>query len=172
MSLRGHHQLTNSLVETASFLVVRLGGHRLALPADGVRGVLTQAEAGQGDSVRAVGMTYDGIDLAGRLSVAADLSGPAMRTVLYSNGHSHGAIRVAEVVGLSDIDRKQCFPLPAQFQREERDWFAGFMLYQDHLVLILNPFWMLGELAEVVSGTLGHAEPVALTAPAAVGGPC
>ncbi len=46
MSLRGRQNSTNMLVETASFLVVRLGLSYLALPATGVRGVLTQEEAG------------------------------------------------------------------------------------------------------------------------------
>lgn len=172
MSLRGHHHLTNSLVESASFLVVRLGGNYLALPAEGIRGVLTQEEAGNEEAVRAVGTRYELVDLARRLSVCADLSGPEMRMVLYSNRHSHGAIRVEEVVGLTDVARKNCLPLPAQFQRDERNWFGGFLVYQDHLVLIVNPSWMLGELAEVVSGALGRAEQIAVSASAAVGGSC
>jgi len=71
MSLRGRHNSTNMLVETASFLVVRLGGSYMALPADGVRGVLTQAEAGNEQAVTAAGTVYQPVDLAQRLSVAA-----------------------------------------------------------------------------------------------------
>jgi chemotaxis signal transduction protein len=160
------------LMETASFLVVRLGRSYVALPADGVRGVLTQEEAGKEQSVTMAGTIYKPVDLAQRLSVVADLSGLEMRTVLYSNCHSQGAIRVEQVVGLTDVERKDCFPLPPQFQCDERNWFAGMMLYQDQLVLILNPSWALGELADVVPASVGQSEQVAAAAPAAVGGSC
>ena len=172
MSLRGHHNLTNILLETASFLVVRLGSNYLALPASGVRGVLTNEEVGHEQAVTAMGTTYPSVDLAQRLSVVADLSSLDMRTVLYSNGHCQGAIRVEQVVGLTDVERKDCFPLPSQFQRDERIWFAGMMLYQDHLVLILNPSWALGESADVVTASVGQAEQMIVATSAAVGGPC
>ncbi|MDE3218487.1 MAG: hypothetical protein KGO23_03825, partial [Nitrospirota bacterium] len=97
MSLRGHHNSSNMLVETAGFLVVRLGASYLALPANGVRGVLTQEEAGDEQAVTASGTIYQLVDLAQRLALVADLSGIEMRTVLYSTGHSHGAIRVEQV---------------------------------------------------------------------------
>ena len=167
MSLRGRQNSTNMLVETASFLVVRLGGSYVALPADGVRGVLTQEEA-----VPAAGTVYHPVELAQRLSVVADFSGLEMRTVLYSNGRSHGAIRVEQVVGLTDVERKDCLPLPPQFQCDERNWFAGMMLYQDQLVLILNPSWALGELADVVPVSVGQAELMITATPAAAGGSC
>ena len=172
MSLRGHHNSTSTLVETASFLVVRLGGGYFALPADGVRGVLTQEEAGNEEAVTATGTVYRLVDLAQRLSVVTDLSGLEMRTVLYSSGHSHGAIRVEQVVGLTDLERKDCFPLPPQFQCDERNWFGGMMLYQDQLVLIVNPAWALGELAEVVPASVGRVDRMIAVTPAAVGGSC
>jgi chemotaxis protein histidine kinase CheA len=160
------------LMETAGFLVVRLGGSYLALPADGVRGVLTQEEAGKEQAVTMAGTIYQPMELAQRLSVVADLSGLEMRTVLYSNGRSQGAIRVEQVVGLTDVERKDCFPLPPQFQCDERNWFAGMMLYQDQLVLILNPSWVLGELAGVVPASVGLAEQMIAATPAAIGGSC
>jgi chemotaxis signal transduction protein len=172
MSLRGHHHSTNVLVETASFLVIRLGVSYVALPADGVRGVLTREETGNEQAVTAAGTVYQPVDLAQRLSVLADLSGLAMRTVLYANGRSQGAIRVEQVVGLTDVRRKDCLPLPPQFQRDERNWFAGMMLYQDQLVLILNPSWALGELATGVPASVGQAELMISAIPAAVGGSC
>jgi chemotaxis signal transduction protein len=150
MSLRACHNSTNILAETASFLVVRFGSSYVALPADGVRGVLTLDEAGHEQAVTAAGTIYQPVDLAQRLSVVADLSGLETRTVLYSTGHSHGAIRVEQVMGLTDVERKDCLPLPPQFRCDERNWFGGMMLYQDQLVLILNPSWALGELADVV----------------------
>jgi len=172
MSLRGHHNSTNMLVETASFLVVRLGVSYVALPADGVRGVLTREETGNEQAVTVAGTIYQPVDLAQRLSVVTDLSGLEMRTVLYSNGHSYGAIRVEQVVALTDVERKDCLPLPLQFQCDERNWFGGMMLYQDQLVLLVNPSWVLGELAEVVLASVGQAEQMVAATPAAVGESC
>ena len=172
MSLRGHLTSTNVHAETASFLVVRLGGIYLALPADGVHGVLTPEEAGHEQAVTAAGTLYPPVDLAHLLSVVADLSGIEVRTVLYSNGHSHGAIRVEQVVGLTDVERKDCLPLPPQFRCDERRWFGGMMLYEDLLVLIVNPAWALGELAEVVSVAEREASQLVTSGPFTVGGSC
>ena len=172
MSLRGRHNSTNMLAETASFLVVRMGVSYLALPAVGVHGVLTKEEAGDEQAVTAAGTIYRPVDLARRLSVVADLSSLQMRTVLYSNSHCQGAIRVEQVVGLTDVERKDCFPLPPQFRRDERIWFAGMMLYQDRLVMILNPSWVLGESGDVVPASVGQAEQTIAAIPAAVGGSC
>jgi chemotaxis protein histidine kinase CheA len=160
------------LVETASFLVVRLGATYLALPAAGVRGVLTQEEAGHEEAVTAAETVYQRVDLAQRLSVVADLSGLEMKTVLYSTGYSQGAIRVQQVVGLTDVERKDCLPLPAQFQCDERNWFGGMLLYQGELVLILNPSWVLGESSDVVTVPFGQAEQLIAATPTAVGESC
>ncbi|HEY6262220.1 MAG TPA: chemotaxis protein CheW [Nitrospiraceae bacterium] len=165
MTLRGRHNSTNVLVEMASFLVVRLGDSYLALPASGVRGVLTNEEVGHTEAVTVAGNTYEPIDLAQRLLVIADLSGLEMKTLLYSNGHSQAAIRVEQIVGLVDVERKDCFPLPAQFQRDEQQWFMGMMLYQDQLVLILNPAWVVGELDVGVPAFVGQTERIAATPP-------
>jgi len=172
MSLRGHHKSTKEFIETASFLVVRLGGSYLALPADGVHGVLTSEEAGHEQAVTAAGTLYQQVDLAHLLSVVADLSGLEVRTVLYSNGHSHGAIRVEQVVGLTDVERKNCLPLPPQFQCDERRWFDGVLLYGDLLVLIVNPAWMLEEVAEVESVAGRETAQLVTAGPLTVGGSC
>jgi hypothetical protein len=68
-------------------------------------------------------------------------------------------------VGLVDVERKDCFPLPAQFQRDEQQWFMGMMLYQDQLVLILNPAWIVGELDVGVPAFVGQTERIAATPP-------
>lgn len=149
MSLRGHHRSASIQDRTVSFLVVRLGPAYLALPSEGVRGVLTREEVGKDDSVTWVGMTYRPVDLAGLMAVSADFSGQDTRTVLYSNGHSHGSIRVEAVSGLMDVERADCLPLPPQFRREERQWFGGMVLHQGQVALIVNPSWVLGEPAEV-----------------------
>ena len=172
MSLRGHLQSANVLVETASFLVVRLGRSYLALSADGVRGVLTPEEVGHERAVTAAGTLYQPVDLAHLLSVVVDLSGLEVRTVLYSNGHSHGAIHVEQVVSLTDVERKNCLPLPPQFQCDERRWFGGMMLYEDLLVLIVNSAWALGELAEVVSVAVRETSQLVTAGPLTVGGSC
>jgi hypothetical protein len=116
--------------------------------------VLTREEVGEDDSVTWVGMTYRPVDLAGLMAVSADFSGQDTRTVLYSNGHSHGAIRVEDVIGLMDVERADCLPLPPQFRREERQWFGGMVLHQGHVALIVSPSWVLGELADVVGVAL------------------
>ena len=95
-----------------------------------------------------------------------------MMTVLYSAGYSQGAIRVEQVVGLTDVERKDCLPLPPQFQCDERNWFGGMILYQDLLVLILNPLWALGEASGGVPVSVGQAEQMVATTPTAVGEPC
>jgi hypothetical protein len=172
MSLRGHHNSTNLPVQTASFLIIRLGDTYLALPAEGIRGVLTQEEAGKEQAVNSAGTIYQSVDLAQRLSVVAHLSGLEFRTVLYSTGHFHSAIGVEQVVGLTDVERKDCLPLPTQFQRDERNWFQGMMLYQDQLVLILNPLWVLGESADHASAFVGQADQMVVATPAAIGGSC
>ena len=150
MSLRGHHKVTTAVVQTASLLVVRFGNQWCAVPSQGVRGVMTQQEAGSGGRVTFVGVTYEDVDLAGRFRAALDPSNPDMRIVLYSNGQTHGAIRVEEVIGMIEVERAECRPLPSHFQREERTWISGTTIYRDQLVLILSPEWVLGELGEVV----------------------
>ena len=155
MSLRGHHRTESTHEQGISFLVVRLGETRLALPADGVRGVLTPAEAGVGDSIKAVGITYQHLDLVGFLMISADFDTADTRVVLYSNGRSHAAVRVEQVFGLTEVEPVQCIPLPAHFRADERTWFSGMILRGEGLALIVNPTWLLGEVAEVVSMTPG-----------------
>lgn len=151
MSLRGHYKATTVGEQAASFLVVRFGRVYYALPSEGVRGVLTSDESGIDQTVLWVGVAYHEVNLAGLLGGRLDRSCQDMRTVLYSSRHSHGAMRVDEVIGLIDVDRSLCRTLPPQFRREERSWIAGTLLHQDHVVLILNPEWVLGELGEVVT---------------------
>ena len=150
MSLRGHHKVTTVLVQTASLLVVRFGNQWFALPSQGVRGVLTPQEAGRDGRVTFLGVTYEDLDLAGRVGAAFDLSNQEMRIVLYSNGQTNGAVRVEEVIGMIEVERAECRPLPSHFQKEERTWISGTTIYRDHLALILSADWVLGELGEIV----------------------
>lgn len=159
-------------MEVASFLVIRLGVNYFALSAAGVRGVLTQEEVSHDEAVTVSGTSYQLVDLSQRLSVVANLSGPERRTVLYSTGRSHGAIGVEQVVGLMEIERKDCVPLPPQFQSDERDWFRGMLLYQDQLVLILNLAWVMGEPSGIVSTPIRQAEQLVKTTSAMMGGVC
>ena len=148
--------MTTTVVQTASLLVVRFGKLWCAVPAQGVRGVLTPQEAGSGASVTNVGVTYQDVDLASRVGTPFDPSNPEMRVVLYSNGQTHGCVRVEEVIGMIEVERAECRPLPPHFQRDERTWISGTTIYRDHLVLILSPEWVLGELGEVVTDGIGR----------------
>lgn len=172
MSLRGRQNSTSAAVDTARLLVLRLGATYVALPAVGVHGILTRSEAAGGQAVTAAGVVYPPVDLAERLSLAADFSGMEMRTVLYSIGRSQGAITVEQVVGLADVERKDYLPLPPQFQRDERSWFGGMMLYRDRLVLILNPAWALGESADAGAVSMSQADRMSGATSAAIGGSC
>jgi chemotaxis signal transduction protein len=172
MSLRGRQNSTSTGVETARLLVLRLGETFVALPAVGVHGILTRSETISGQAVTVAGVVYPPADLAQRLSLVADFSGMEMRTVLYSTGRSLGAIPVEQVVGLVDVERKDCLPLPPQFQRDERNWFGGMMLYRNQLVLILNPGWALGESADAGVASMDQAGQMCGATSAAIGGPC
>jgi hypothetical protein len=132
-------------------LVVRFGSSFYALPSDGVRGVLTREEAGSSQAVIWVGTVYHDVNLSERLSATVDVSDAEVRTVLYATGHSRGAVRVNEVIGLIDAERDQCRPLPPHFHREERAWISGMLFFQERLALILNSEWVLGELGEEVA---------------------
>jgi hypothetical protein len=173
MALRGHYKATTVNVQSARFLVVRHGTGYCALPAEGVRGVLTPEEAGARKTIVQVGVTYHEIDLAGLLATKADTTSPDKRTVLFTNGHSHGAIRVDEVIGLFDVVREQCLPLPPHFQREERTWVLGLIVFRDReLALILNPEWVLGELGEVATAAIDGDARSGMTASMEVGKLC
>jgi hypothetical protein len=172
MSLRGGHNSENTRVEVASFLVIRLGVNYLALPADGVRGVLRQEEIGHEETVTAAGTVYQLVDIAQQLSVVANLSGPERRTVLYSTGRSQGAIGVEQVVGLIEIEQKDCLPLPAQFQSDERNWFDGILLYRDQLVLILSIPWVLGERSGRIPISVRQMEQLSQPIPVMTGRAC
>ncbi|BFU97116.1 MAG: conserved protein of unknown function [Nitrospira sp.] len=150
MGLRGHFKAATTNVQAVSLLVVRYGARYCALPSEEVRGVLTKEQAGQGETVNWVGITYQRVDLAAQLSTKLDVASPDLRIVLFSNGHSHGAIHVDEVVGLLDTDRRECTPLPPHFRCEERTWITGMIPYRNELAIVLDPEWVLGELeAEV-----------------------
>jgi chemotaxis signal transduction protein len=119
-----------------------------------------------------VGVTYQDVDLAGRLSTILDLTHPDMRTVLYTNGQSHGALRVEEVIGMIDVEKGQCKPLPPHFQQDERTWISGTLFFREHLALIVNPEWALGELGEEMSATAGSARSKTLAGSTTQGGQC
>src|SRR5262249_46777266 len=155
MSLRGHYRAEPTHEQGISFLVVCFGETRLALPAEGVRGELTSGQAGVGDAIRAGGRSQRQIDLAGPLSFPADFNARDTRVVLYSNGRSHAGVRVEQVFGLTEVEPSQCVPLPAHFRGDERTWFAAMFLHERGLALVVNPTWLLGEMAEVVSVASG-----------------
>lgn len=156
MSLRGHHQVSGGSIQTATFLVVRIGKNICALPSKEVRGVLTKEEAGRSNSVNAVGVTYHDVGLASRLTQTIDQDNSEARTVLYSNGQTHGAVRVDEVIDMIEMNIDDCRPLPPQFHGEERSWITGTTVFRNQVVLLLSPEWVLGELGEAASVRSGE----------------
>lgn len=100
-------------------------------------------EAGSGDSVILRGVTYAGVDLAGRLGLPADDEGSGTRVVLVEDRQRRGAIRAAHVHGLKELEQAQVLPLPRQFHGEEQTWYRGLVLFQESVALVLNPAWVL-----------------------------
>jgi chemotaxis protein histidine kinase CheA len=131
------------LSSTVRLLIVTVGGVHVALPADRVQGLLRIEAAGSGDAVILRGVTYAGVDLAGRLGLPADDRGRDTRVVLLEDGQRRGAIYAAHVHGLQELEQTQVLPLPGQFYGEERTWYQGLVFFQESVALILNPAWVL-----------------------------
>ena len=143
MSLRGERTGAASLAPTSRFLMVILGTRPFALDADAVQGLLTRDAAGGTDPVTVQGVTYDAVDLGGRLGLAIDAHSPETRIVLLTHGGRQGRIQVDRVRGLIEIEQSQVLPLPQQFHSEERNWYRGMILFEDDIALALNTEWVL-----------------------------
>ncbi len=124
-------------------VVVLCGPSLLAVPSDIVRGILEPDQAGQGPTIYAYGLTFPTTDLAAHLGLWRPSAPPEARIILCERQHMRRAIHVDQVVSLTDIPQQGIKPLPAHFSGHERDWFAGLFVFQDRIVLLLNPVWML-----------------------------
>lgn len=142
MALRGH-QVNASAAPTLRVLVVTIAGMTCALPADCVQGVLTPAEAGDGDALTMYGQTYPRVDLAGRWALSSDTEQAETRVVLLSHGRACGHLRVAKVHGLAELEQTQMLPLPLHFRGEERTWYQGMILWEAGVAVLLHPGWVI-----------------------------
>jgi hypothetical protein len=143
MALRGHNVMVAPIESTVRFLVTVCGPCILAFPADWVRGILTQEEAGHGQTVSSAGVTYPITGFAERLGIPPGVPSAETRLILCGNGICARALIVDRVVGLIDMDWAALRPLPAQFRGSERTKLSGYLLYEDAMVLVVNPAWLL-----------------------------
>ncbi|HET8580559.1 MAG TPA: chemotaxis protein CheW [Nitrospiraceae bacterium] len=145
MSLRGRTDTGVRVSSTTRFLVVTCAETYFALHADIVRGLMTPEEAGSGEAVTAVGVTYPLRDLAGRFGLPEVSSAPESRIILCTLGNFHKGFRVNQVLGLTDVEKERLRPLPPHFSGPEQKWFAGLFLFGETIALHVNSSWLLGE---------------------------
>ncbi|MBI4002507.1 MAG: chemotaxis protein CheW [Nitrospira defluvii] len=143
MSLRGHKTAAATSGQTVRFLVALVGPIHVAFPAHWVRGIITLAEAGREGLVTWANSSYERTDLAGRLTIGAQMTTAETRIILYGNDQRSRSFMVDGVLGLVDVDRSQVQPLPPQFRGGERDRLLGLFSGTAYVALIANPFWVL-----------------------------
>ncbi len=143
MGLRGHKTAAASGGQTVRCLVALIGPTHVAFPAHWVRGIITPAEAGSGGRVTWANSSYERTDLAGRLTIGAQMVTAETRIILYGNELRSRSFMVNGVLGLIDVERAQIQPLPSQFRGGERDRLLGLFSGTAYVALIANPFWVL-----------------------------
>lgn len=148
MSLRGRTVDATALAVEAQFLVVLSGGVPVAVPSDLVRGILQPEEARQGQTITWLGVAYPLADLADRFGWPSGAWTAETRAVLCGMADRVLALRVDEVVGLTDVDRRQIKPLPPHFSGHERQWITGLLLFREGVALVPDPSWLIGRMAE------------------------
>ncbi len=157
-------------------VVVLCGPSLLAVPSDIVRGILEPDQAGPGPTIYAYGLTFPTTDLAAHLGLWRPSAPPEARIILCERQPMRRAIHVDQVVSLTDVPQRAIQPLPAHFSGHERDWFAGLFVFQDQIVLLVNPVWMLRSETLVTSledGTVAEqdaAPDITLVGPAELTG--
>lgn len=145
---------------TIPVVVVLCGPSLLAVPSDIVRGILEPDEAGPGPTIYAYGLAFPTTDLAAHLGLWRPAAPLEARTILCERQHLRRAIHVDQVVSLTDVPQQGIQPLPAHFSGHERDWFAGLFVFQEQIVLLVNPVWLLRSETLVTSIEDGRvAEP-------------
>jgi hypothetical protein len=143
MALRGHTSAAGPVEPTIRCLITTCGPCMLGFPAEWIRGILTQEEAGSGQTVSSAGATYPRTSLADRLRLSPRADSADARIVLYGNGSCSRALIVDTVVELIDVDRRDLRPMPVHFRGAERTKFHGLLVYGSSVVLMLNPVWLL-----------------------------
>ncbi|MGH7255455.1 MAG: chemotaxis protein CheW [Nitrospirales bacterium] len=121
-------------------VVVASGETWFALPADILRGIVRPEEA-----AARVGGPCPLIDLASRFHLPPSGLSTDSRVLLCGTTDVDQAVRVDQVVGLSDVEDLRIDPLPPQFSGAEREWFLGLFPFRDSIALVVNPDWLLSE---------------------------
>lgn len=152
------HQVSAAGGGTIPMVVVLCGPSLLALPSDIVRGILEPEQAGQGPTIYAYGLRFPTTDLSAHLGLWRPTTPPEARIILCERQHLRRAIHVDQVVSLTDVPQQGIQPLPAHFSGHERDWFAGLFVFQDRIVLLVNPVWLLRSETLVTSLEDGRVE--------------
>ncbi|MGH7258402.1 MAG: chemotaxis protein CheW [Nitrospiraceae bacterium] len=143
MALRGYKAAATARDTQIRCLVMACGRCVLAVPADWVRSILTQEEAGYAETISSGGVAYTVTDLAGRLRLPSLTASSETRIILYGNENRVCAFAVDRVLELVEPERHELQPLPTQFRNAERHRLAGFFLYRETMALIVNPGWIL-----------------------------
>ena len=143
MALRGHNITVAPAEATIRYLICTCGPCLLALPAEWIRGILTEEEAGYATGMTSAGLAYSAISLADHLSIPSGATSVDTRVILCGNGTYIRAFVVDRVIELVDVNRTAIRPLPGHFHGSERTKLSGYLLYGETLVLIVNPAWLM-----------------------------
>lgn len=158
MSLRGRTIGATALVGEAQYLVVVSGGVPVAIPSDLVRGILQPEDSRPEQTISWLGAVYSLTDLADRFGWSRSAWTAETRAILCGLGDHMQAFSVDQVMGLTDVDRRQIKPLPPHFSGPERKWITGLFLFRESVALVPDPTWLIGR-------GQGEAQPTALIEP-------
>lgn len=145
MSLRGRRAGIRSPVSMDRYLVATVGTMQVSFSAEAVEGLLTIEECDAIGPLTVQGQVYAVVDVANRLGLSPAADGPEARVILLAQGNARASIRVASVHGLVECERRHVLPLPHQFRGEERGWYAGLMLLDEGVAVVLRTQWLLTE---------------------------
>jgi len=143
MALRGHNMTVAPVEAAGRYLICTCGRCLLAFHADWIRGILTEEEAGYAPRMTSAGVAASATSLADHLRIPSGADSVDTRVILCGNGTSIRAFLVDRVIELIDVDRAAIRPLPGHFHGSERTKLSGYFLYNDTLVLIVSPAWLL-----------------------------
>lgn len=167
MSLRGRTVGATAPVAEAQFLVVVSGGVPVAIPSDLVRGILQPEGDQREQTITWLGVAYPLTNLADRFGWSRSGRTGETRAILCGLGSSMLAFSVDQVMGLTDVDRRQIKPLPPHFSGPERQWIIGLFLFRESVALVPDPTWLIGPQREEAqpSALIESPEPVQASAP-------
>lgn len=159
MSLRGHRIGLTAHVSIERYLIVTVDSRLFAVPADLVHGLLTLEERESLNLLTVQGREYPFLDLAGRLGLSRVGDGLDTRMVLLAQADIRGCIRVDRVQGLMEVERTHVLALPSQFRGDERNWYAGLILFGEGVALGLSSRWLMSEAIEACHALSVQGQP-------------